>query len=87
MKKASIIWVDCDLYRSAATVLDFVTPLLQDGTLIIFDDWYAYRGNPRLGEQRAFGEWTEGVKNFTFTDFHKEGTYRNSFIASSLLLE
>ncbi len=87
MRKASVIWVDCDLYHSAATVLNFVTPLLQDGTVIIFDDWYAYRGNPRLGEQRAFSEWIERVEGFSFTEFHKEGTYRNSFIASSLAVE
>lgn len=84
MKQASVIWVDCDLYSSAAAVLEFVTPLLQDGTVIIFDDWFAYRGNPQLGEQRAFAEWSQQVKDFTFTDFHKEGTYRNSFIASSM---
>ncbi len=84
MKQASIIWVDCDLYSSAATVLNFVTPLLQDGTVVIFDDWYAYRGNPRLGEQRAFAEWSQCVDGYSFTEFHKEGTYRNSFIASSL---
>ncbi len=84
LKKASIIWIDCDLYHSAKTVLQFITPLLQDGAVIIFDDWYAYRGNPRLGEQRAFREWRETVQGFTFTEFHKEGAYRNSFIASDL---
>ncbi len=84
MRRASIIWVDCDLYNSALSVLQFITPLLQDGTVIIFDDWFAYRGNPRLGEQRAFAEWSPTVAGFTFTPFHKEGTYRNSFIASSI---
>ena len=35
---AAVIYVDCDIYRSTQLVLDFVTPLIQDGTVIIFDD-------------------------------------------------
>ena len=48
MKKAAIIHVDCDLYASARIALEFVKPLLTDGTIIIFDDWYCFRGNPNL---------------------------------------
>jgi O-methyltransferase len=82
MRKASIIHVDCDLYVSAKTALDFVKPLLTDGTIIIFDDWYCFRGNPNLGEQRAFNEWKATMTDWRFTEYQKEGPYRNSFIAS-----
>lgn len=85
LKKASIIWIDGDLYESARDALRGITPLLQDGTILIFDDWFAFRGNPRLGEQKAFYEWAPQVEGFTFTEFHKEGTWRNSFIASKVL--
>ena len=50
MDKAVLIHVDVEYYESAKTVLEFVTPLLQNGTVIVFDDWYNYRGNPELGE-------------------------------------
>ena len=82
MKKASIIHVDCDLYASAKTTLEFVKPLLTDGTIIVFDDWYCFRGNPNLGEQRAFNEWKATMTDWIFTEYQKEGPYRNSFIAS-----
>jgi O-methyltransferase len=82
MKKASIIHVDCDLYASARTALEFVKPLLTDGTIIIFDDWYCFRGNPNLGEQRAFNEWKATMTDWIFTEYQKEGPWRNSFIAS-----
>ena len=59
LSKAALIMVDCDLYESTVPVLDFVTPLIQDGTLMIFDDWFAYRGHPDHGEQRAFREWLQ----------------------------
>ena len=59
LQAAAIVHVDCDFYKSTKTVLDFITPLLQDGTIIIFDDWFHYRGHPHRGEQKAFGEWRE----------------------------
>jgi hypothetical protein len=59
LQAAAIVHVDCDLYKSTKTVLDFITPVLQDGTIIIFDDWFHYRGHPHRGEQKAFGEWRE----------------------------
>ena len=34
-----------------------VAPALQDGTMILFDDWFHYRGNPNRGEARAFREF------------------------------
>jgi hypothetical protein len=81
IRQASIVHIDCDLYESAKIVLDFIRPILVDGTVIIFDDWYCFRGNPDLGEQRAFREWTSQLPDWTFVEFHKEGPWRNSFIA------
>ena len=82
MKKASIVNIDCDLYASAKAALNFVGPLLTDGTVIVFDDWYCFRGNPKLGEQRAFNEWRETMVGWIFTEYQKEGPWKNSFIAS-----
>ena len=82
LTRAAIVYIDSDLYEPARTVLDFITPLLQDGTVIIFDDWYSYRGNPQLGEQRACAEWLEAHPDWTLTQFQKEGPWRNSFIAN-----
>jgi len=80
MKKASIVHIDCDLYESTKLVLEFIGPLLVDGAIIIFDDWFNFKGNPNLGEQKAFTEWLELNPVWTATQYHKEGTWRNSFI-------
>ena len=84
LARAAIIHIDCDLYESARTVLRFVTPLLQEGTVLIFDDWYNFAGNPALGEQRAFAEWKAGLPGWAFTEYQKEGPVRNSFIANKV---
>ena len=59
---AAIVYVDCDYYESAVPALEFVTDLLVDGSIIIFDDWFLFRGRRDRGEQRAFYEWKEKHK-------------------------
>jgi O-methyltransferase len=84
LTKAAIIHIDCDLYESTKEVLKFVETLLIDGTIVIFDDWYAFRGHPDRGEQKAFREWKLQMPDWHFTQFQKEGPYRNSFIANNV---
>lgn len=55
--KIAVAWVDCDLYESAVPVLNFLTPRLQIGSVLVFDDWGCYRNLPNYGEQRACAEW------------------------------
>lgn len=80
IEKAALIHVDCDLYESAKLALDFVTPILQDGTVIIFDDFYCNRGHPNRGERRAFIEWQEIHPEFHVTDYGRTSTHNNLFI-------
>jgi O-methyltransferase len=83
LEKAALIHIDSDLYRSAKLALDFVTPLLQDGTIILFDDWFNYRGHPNLGERRALREWAEAHPEWLLTEYQKEGVRKNSFIVNA----
>jgi O-methyltransferase len=82
LQKIAVAWIDCDLYESAYAILEPITPLLQDGSIIIFDDWFAFRGHPKRGEQRAFYEWRQQHPELILTPFHQEGTWRMSFIVS-----
>jgi len=84
IRKAAVIWVDCDLYSSAKSVLNFVTPLLQDGTVLVFDDWFNFRGSPRRGEQIAFAEWRETLSGYTFAEYQKEGPWTVAYLVSSV---
>lgn len=80
IKKASIVWIDCDLYKSTVSVLNFITNHIEDGTIIVFDDWFCFRGNPNKGEQKAFTEWLKKNPSIKVTEFHKFGWHGNSFI-------
>ena len=82
IKKAAVVHLDCDLYESTKQALNFITPLLTDGTILIFDDWYCFRGNPELGEQKAFTEWSLSLPDWIFSEYQKEGPWSTSFIAN-----
>ncbi len=80
LKKAAVVWIDGDLYESTVPCLDFVYDLLVDGTIIVFDDWFFFKGNPQKGEQRAFGEWLARHPELKVSEFHKYFWHGNSFI-------
>lgn len=57
MGPAAAVMIDCDLYQSTVPVLQFIEPLLQQGTVILFDDWHCFGGEDDKGEPRAFAEF------------------------------
>lgn len=57
--KAAVIYVDCDLYESTVPVLNFIKDFLQKGTIVVFDDWNCFLGDPDRGERRAFREFRQ----------------------------
>lgn len=83
LKKIAFAWIDCDLYESTVPILKHITPLLSPGAVLVFDDWYSYKGSPFSGEQRAFYEWLEENPNIVTTEYHKDSWKRNSFIINS----
>jgi hypothetical protein len=80
LKKARVVHIDSDLYESAVDALAFITPMVQTGTIVIFDEYYHFRGDPRKGEACAFAEWLEANPHIIATEYMKEFPWRNSFL-------
>ena len=55
-RKADFVHIDCDLYSSTRTVFEHIAPLIQEGTLIAFDEYFNYPGW-QLDEYKAFQEY------------------------------
>jgi O-methyltransferase len=55
--KAAIINIDGDLYESAVDSLEIAKPLIQVGTVLMFDDYNAFSANNSRGERKAFTEF------------------------------
>ena len=80
MQRAAFVTIDCDLYDSTLVALRFITPLLQNGTVLYFDDWYFSRGDRRLGEMGACEDWLAEQPGIQLLDFGDVGTMGKSFI-------
>lgn len=80
ISRAAIIYIDCDLYESTIPILDFITDYLTNGTVLVFDDWFCFRGDPNKGEQRATREWLIKHPEIELLEYHKFGWHGNSFI-------
>lgn len=77
---AAVIHVDCDLYESTKVVLENVEPILQEGTVILFDEWFSYKGNPDRGEARAFSEFLAAHPKWGARHYQTYGFLSDSFI-------
>jgi len=77
---ASIVYIDCNLYKSCIPVLQFITDILETGSVIMFDDWFSFKGNPEKGIQRACKEWLLRNPQILLQDWHMFGAYGKSFI-------
>lgn len=82
LSKAAFVNIDCDLYSSTLQALNFVTPLLQTGSILFFDDWHFSHGDPNLGETGACSKWLENHPNIGLIDYGNVGTMGKLFIVN-----
>lgn len=68
-QKAAVVYIDCDLHSSTASALDFARDFLQKGTVVVFDDWFCFYGDPDKGERKAFREFRERNPDLLFEDY------------------
>ena len=58
-KPVSVALLDCDYYSSTVTALTWLDRYIQNGSILLFDDWFSYGENEELGQQKAFAEFLE----------------------------
>lgn len=69
-KYVAIVLLDMDLSDPTYKALDWIAPKLRSGSIIIFDEFFAFAGDPNKGEHRAWNK---------FLEEHPEINYRNFF--------
>ena len=82
--KVAIALVDVDLGVPAKIALDFIKPSLQEGSIVIFDDYLFYKGSPDRGEQWAFAEFQRENANFVFRRLFDYGVSGRAFVLSEI---
>ena len=79
--KARVVMIDCDLKESTRLALEFVKPSIQEGTVIIFDDYNCYKGNKDKGEYGAFSAFQKKYSKILFRRIFDYGYGSRAFIA------
>ena len=82
--KARVIMIDCDLKESTRLALEFVKPSIQEGTVIIFDDYNYYKGNKDKGEYAAFSDFRKKYPEISFRRIFDCGYNGRAFIACNI---
>lgn len=82
LHRAAFVNIDCDLFESTVPVLRFVTPMLQTGTILYFDDWFSYRGSLHHGEPRAASEWLARHPEIRLVDYRTVGITGKMFVVN-----
>jgi len=84
IEKARVVMFDCDLKNPTLIALEFIKSSLQEGTIILFDDYIFYKGNKTKGEYSAFQEFKKNNSNISFRDAFEYGYGSKAFIVSSI---
>ncbi len=79
--KARIVMIDCDLKESTRLALEFIKPAIQEGTIILFDDYVFFKGSEEKGECGAFNEFRNKYPNILFKRIFDYGYGSQAFIA------
>jgi O-methyltransferase len=65
----ALAYIDCDLYSSTVTVLDFLAPRLKHGMIVAFDDWHCWTPTDVSGERMALHEFLAAHPEWVFTRY------------------
>ena len=79
LPKAGVIHVDVDLYSSTIELIEFIKPLLCDGSLILFDDWYCFPRGVEGGEGLAMEHFLAANSGYDLVPWKAYSTFGQSF--------
>ena len=81
--KAKIIFIDSDTYSSANYAFNFCEDIVQQGTYIVLDDFFSYRGSMNKGVAKAFSEFKKN-KNLSTRHVMYYGNGGSVFVVDSI---
>jgi O-methyltransferase len=65
-RDVALAYVDCDLYSSTVSVLEFLEPRLKHGMILAFDDYYCWTESQVSGERAALEEFAADHPEWNF---------------------
>jgi len=84
IEKARVVMIDCDLKESTRLALEFIKPAIQEGTIILFDDFVFFKGSENKGEHGAFNDFKKKYPQILFKRIFDYGYGSKAFIAHKI---
>lgn len=78
--EAAVVHIDCDVEEPAKLALDFVTPYLKQGSLILFDEYDMHQADNTKGERSALRRWLSENPAFEVEHYRSYHSTARSFI-------
>lgn len=82
--KAAVILFDMDLYGPTRSALFWASGIIQQGTFLLFDEFFAFCGDQKKGEARALKEFLEVHTQFSVREFANYGSGGKIFVVDLL---
>jgi hypothetical protein len=78
----AMIHIDCDLYQSTMDVFEALNErkLLQNGSILMFDDYNTSKADPRMGERRALADLLQRNKRLSVSPFLSYNWHGQAFL-------
>lgn len=80
LTSVSVAHIDVDVYEPAKLALDYLGPVLQQGAIILFDDYDQMGASRQRGERRAVREWLAENPSFSLEPYRNYAVCGRSFI-------
>lgn len=77
---AAVVHIDCDVEEPAKLALDFVTPYLKQGSLLLFDEYDMHQADNTKGERSALRRWLSENPAFDVEHYRSYHSTARSFI-------
>jgi hypothetical protein len=73
-------YVDCDMYSSTVSVLEYLGSVMKNGMVIAFDDYFCWSKDAVSGERLALREFAARNERFGFLPYIQFGSHGMSFV-------
>lgn len=77
---SALVLIDCFYYESTRLALRFITPTLQNGTVLMCNSYFRFKAHPDHGERGAVAEWASQHPTVALTEYAKFGTTGLAYI-------
>jgi len=82
-KNIALAYIDCDLYSSTISVLQFLETRLKHGMIIACDDYHCWSATQLAGERKAMQEFFDASDQWSLLPYLPIGWHGQSFVVES----